>query len=181
VELHLRPIGPRNVHRDFTLDAVTEKIQRGIAGWLVSDELHLEGNSSIGNLSDPHPPSQFSPLVDIRVPSLVKLFSDNDVSNQQDATIFVYWSFYLSIWICCTCFGRQTRPSSGPRLTVYTALVRTIGADRWQDSISTLSPVGSNIGALYQSCIYSQKCSWRWASLSPEACRADPNRSIKNL
>jgi len=26
---------------------------------------------------------------------------------------------------------------------------------------------------LYQSCIYSQKCSWRWASLSPETCRAD--------
>ena len=46
-------------------------------------------------------------------------------------------------------------------------------------SISTLSLVGSNIGALYQSCIYSQKCSWRWASLSPATCRADSNRSIK--
>jgi len=30
--------------------------------------------------------------------------------------------------------------------------------------------------ALYQSCIYSQKWSWRWASLSPGTCRADPNR-----
>ena len=28
-------------------------------------------------------------------------------------------------------------------------------------------------------CIYSQKCSWRWASLSPETCTADSNRSIK--
>jgi len=44
-----------------------------------------------------------------------------------------------------------------------------------------LSPVCSNIGALYQSCtyIYSQKCSWTWASLSPETCRADSNRSKK--
>ena len=46
-------------------------------------------------------------------------------------------------------------------------------------SISTLSPVGSNFGAFYQSCIYSQKCSWRWASLSPETCRIDSNRSIE--
>ena len=30
-----------------------------------------------------------------------------------------------------------------------------------------------------KSCLYSQKCSWRWASLSPETCRADSNRSIK--
>ena len=42
-----------------------------------------------------------------------------------------------------------------------------------------VTPVGSNIGALYQSCIYSQKCSWRRACLSPETCRADSNRSIK--
>jgi len=39
--------------------------------------------------------------------------------------------------------------------------------------------VGSNTGALYQSCIYSQKCSWGWASLSPETCRADSDRAIK--
>jgi hypothetical protein len=45
-------------------------------------------------------------------------------------------------------------------------------------SISTLSPVGSNIGAIYHSCKYSQKCPCRWASLSPETCRADSNRLI---
>jgi len=46
-------------------------------------------------------------------------------------------------------------------LTVYTAFVpmhryccRPVTRLRW---ISTLSPVGSNIGALYQNCIYSQK------------------------
>jgi len=36
----------------------------------------------------------------------------NDVNNQQDATIFVYWPFYWSIWICST--------SSAALLTVYT-------------------------------------------------------------
>ena len=56
----------------------------------------------------------------------------NDVSNKQDATNSVYWSFYWSIWICSTCFGRQTRPSSGALLTVYTALVQRtdIATDR---------------------------------------------------
>jgi len=39
-------------------------------------------------------------------------------------------------------------------------------------------PIGSNVGALYQSCIYSHKCSWRRANLSPETCRADSNISI---
>ena len=28
-------------------------------------------------------------------------------------------------------------------------------------------------------CICNKRCSWRWASLSPETCRADSNRSIK--
>ena len=48
----------------------------------------------------------------------------------------------------------------------YTALVQCtdIAADLWQgwdgnpwSSTSTLSPVGSNIGLLYQSCIYNHK------------------------
>jgi hypothetical protein len=30
-----------------------------------------------------------------------------------------------------------------------------------------------------KSCTYSQKFSWRWASLSPVTCRADSNRPIK--
>jgi hypothetical protein len=34
-------------------------------------------------------------------------------------------------------------------------------------SISTVSVVGSRVNAVYQSCIYSQKCSWGWANLSP--------------
>ena len=35
---------------------------------------------------------------------------NDDVSNQQDATNSVYWSFLKT---SSTCFGRQTRPSSG--------------------------------------------------------------------
>ena len=31
-----------------------------------------------------------------------------DVRNQQDAAVSIYWSFYWSIWIFSTCFGRQT-------------------------------------------------------------------------
>jgi len=46
----------------------------------------------------------------------------NAVSNQQGATVLVYWSFYWSIWICSTCFGRQTRPSSGTFLTLTAAI-----------------------------------------------------------
>ena len=66
----------------------------------------------------------------------------DDVSNQQDATNSVYWSFYWSIWICSTCFGRQTRPSSGALLTVYTAFGTMY---RY-----CYRPVGSNIDTLYQ-------------------------------
>ena len=29
---------------------------------------------------------------------------NNDISNQQDGIIFIYWSFYWSIWICFTYF-----------------------------------------------------------------------------
>ena len=98
-----------------------------------------------------------------------KVAENYDASNQQDATNSVYWSFYWSIWICSTYFGWQTLPSSGALLTVYTALVHTM-------HLCCCRPVG----ALYtKSCVYSQKCSWRWASLSPETCRAVSNRSIK--
>jgi hypothetical protein len=64
----------------------------------------------------------------------INFSQDNDLSNQQDATVFVYWSFYWSIWIFSTCFALQTRPSSGAFLTVYTALLQCtdIAADRWQ-------------------------------------------------
>ena len=50
----------------------------------------------------------------------MNILRNYDVSNQNDATIFIYWSFYWSIWICSTCFGRQTRPSSRAFLTPCT-------------------------------------------------------------
>jgi len=43
----------------------------------------------------------------------------------------------------------------------------------------TLSPAGNNIGALYQK-LYIQ-CSWGWASLTHETCRADLKRSINGI
>ena len=42
--------------------------------------------------------------------------------------------------------------------------------------VPTLSPVGSNSGALYQTVYTVKKCSWGWASLSPKTCRADLKR-----
>ena len=60
-------------------------------------------------------------------------------------------------------FRATNSPIFRSTLTVYTVLVQCtdIAADR------------------YISFIYSQKCSWRWPSLSPETCWADSNRSIK--
>jgi len=112
---------------------------------------------------------------------------NDDVSNQQDAIIFVYWSFYWSIWICSTCFGRQTRPSPGAILTYirlwYNAPISLPTGDKVQIEMIRfhLNPV---TGRQQYRCIVpkpyiSQKCSWRWVSLSPETCRADTNRSIK--
>ena len=41
------------------------------------------------------------------------------------------------------------------------------------------APVGSSVDALYQELyIQSKKCSWGWANLSPETCRAELKRSI---
>ena len=45
--------------------------------------------------------------------------SSDDIIEQHDGRIFFYRSFYLSICICSTCFGRQTRPSAGAILTIY--------------------------------------------------------------
>ena len=42
------------------------------------------------------------------------------------------------------------------------------------NSISNAAPVGSSVGALYQKLyIQLKNCSWGWANLSPETCRAD--------
>jgi len=62
--------------------------------------------------------------------------------------------FHWSIWICCTCFGRQTRPYSGALLTVYTVLVQCAdcATDRWQSWDGTRRPQGlSAIGRMKNS------------------------------
>jgi hypothetical protein len=40
------------------------------------------------------------------------------------------------------------------------------------------APIGSSVGALYQKLHIVKKCSWGWANLSPETCRADLKRLI---
>jgi len=89
---------------------------------------------------------------------------NNDVSNQQIATIFFYWSF-IDLFESALHVSGDKLAHLQEHFWLYIQL--------WYNV-----PVGSNIGALYQSCKYSQKCSWRWASLSPETCRVDSNRSI---
>jgi hypothetical protein len=112
----------------------------------------------------------------------VKLF--HALSNQQDATIFVHWSFYWSIWICVSSDKLaylQEHIWLYIQLRYNTPIFLPTGdkVEVEQSSISSLSPVGSNSGALHRSCIYSQMCSWRWTSLSPETGRTDSNRWIK--
>jgi len=60
-------------------------------------------------------------------------------------------------------------------LTVYTALVQhtDIAADRWKPCHRS-----TTISVHCTKAVYTENCSWRWASLSPETCRADSNRSI---
>ena len=50
--------------------------------------------------------------------------------------------------------------------------------DTAADRCHTVAPVVSV--RCPKSCIYSQKCSWGWANLSPETCRADLKR-LKRL
>jgi len=60
-------------------------------------------------------------------------------------------------------------------LTVHTALVvqcTDIAADRWHRRAAISAHCTTAVCTV-------KKCSWSWASLSPEICRADSNRSIK--
>jgi len=96
--------------------------------------------------------------------------------NQQDATIFVSWFLYWSIWICSTRFGWQIHPPSG---AVFDYTYMCVYIYIYIYIYMQVLVQCTDIAALYRSCIYSQKFSWRWASLSSETCRADSNRSIK--
>ena len=62
-----------------------------------------------------------------------------------------------------------------------------IAADRWQGWDGTRSHLNLVTGRQQCRCIVPKdvytvkKCSWGWASLSPEICRADLNRSINGI
>ena len=82
---------------------------------------------------------------------------------------FRLFVFYWSFQIRSTCFGRQTRPSSG---ALFDCIYSFGTMHRWSAAISVHCTK-----AVYTV----KKCSWRWASLSPETRRADLKRSIKRL
>ena len=48
-------------------------------------------------------------------------------------------------------------------------------------SISTVAPVGSSVGVLYQKLYTVKNCSSGWANLSPETCKAELKRIIQRL
>ena len=72
----------------------------------------------------------------------------NYESNQPDATIQVNLLFLVS----STCFRRCFRPSSGALDCIYSR---------------------QQLGWILQDTVNTDKCSWWWAKISPEICRAD--------
>jgi len=109
-----------------------------------------------------------------------------DVNNQQDATNSVCWSFYWSIWICSTCFGRQTRSSSRVRFDCmysfwYNAPMLLATGDKGEKEFHLNLVTGRQQHRCFvPKAVYTiKKYSWGWASLSRETCRGNSNRSIK--
>ena len=103
-------------------------------------------------------------------PKHVGAVINNDVNNQQYATTFSFINFFNS---ALHVSGDKFAHPQEHFFTVYTALVtmrrhccRTVHR-------SAAVSVHCN-----KSCIYSQKCSWWWANLSPETCRAELKRLI---
>jgi len=102
----------------------------------------------------------------------LSVYTINDVSNQQDATYSVYWSFKSALHV------------SGDKLShlqehcwLYIQLLvqcTDIAADQCHRSAAISVHCT-------KSCIYSQNFSCGWASLSPETCRADLKRSINGI
>ena len=95
--------------------------------------------------------------------------------------------FYWSIWISSTCFGQQTRQSSGVRFDCmcsfwFNAPLLLPPSDKVEMELSPSQPCHQSaaISAHCTRALYTvKKCSWGLASLSPKTSRADSNRSIK--
>ena len=109
----------------------------------------------------------------------------NDVNNQQDAKTLSFINLFSS---APHVSGDKFVHPQERFLTVYTTFAtmhrhccRSVSRLRWNvSSTSTVAPVGSSVGALYQKLYISSKCSWGWANLSPEICRAELKRLIND-
>ena len=104
--------------------------------------------------------------------------SYNDISNQQDATTFSLINLFKS---ALHVSGEKLAHPQKHFLNVCTAfgtMHRHCCRPEWNCSVSTVAPVGSSVGALYQKLYIVRKCSWVWANFSPETCRADLKRLI---
>ena len=109
----------------------------------------------------------------LRTNCLLKHICDNDVRNQQDSTTLSFINLFKS---ALRVSGDKFAHSQEHFLTVYTAFGTT--HRHCCRSISTVAPVDSSVGALYQKLYIVKKCSWGWANLSPETGRADLKRLI---
>ena len=91
-----------------------------------------------------------------------------DVSNQRDATTFSFTNLFNS-----------ALHVSGDKFAHPHELFFDYIYSFWYNA-PTLLPIGSSVGALYQKLyIQSKKSSWGWANLSPETCRAELKRLVK--
>ena len=130
------------------------------------------------------------------------LWMYNDVNNQQDATTFYFIDLFNS---ALHVSGDKFAHRQEHFLTVYTAFgtmhrhcCRPVPRLRWKSvpsqpwhrssSISIVAPVNFHLnrGISRQQCrcivpkaVYTvKKCSWGWANLWPETCRAELKRLI---
>ena len=111
------------------------------------------------------------------------LFTFNDINNQQDATTFSFINLFKS---ALNVSGGKFAHPQEHFLTLYTAFgtmhrhcCQQVPWLRWNFVPSQPWHLSAAVPMhCTKSCVYSQKCSWGWANLSPETCRADLKRLI---
>ena len=107
----------------------------------------------------------------------------NDINNQQDATMFSFINLLKSAQhVSGNKFAHAQEHSSCLYIQLLVHCTDT-AADRCHGWGGTPSQLWHRLTAVSvhctKSCIYNQKeCSWGWANLLPETCRADLKRLI---
>ena len=145
------------------------------SSWLFLSTLNYDARSTTHQTSvrSPHQNVPFprnTNIQDFDVCETVHHYN-NDVSNQQDATIVVYWSFLL-IYLNLLYMFRAT---NSPIIRSTFDCIYGFGTTHRYCCRSEA------ISVRCTKAVYSQKCSWRWTSLSPETCTADSNKSTKMI